>query len=292
MRALIFASLLVLCAAAPAHAADTADTALRTFDKTDIGTLDGYRDRVAWTEANGTLWTVEAGAAVQVDVKRVDGIDVAAGPDGRPVAVYERGSKFYLYDFAAKRERRIKSPGKVQNWAFWKDRFAVIRDGRLQIVPQGGKARDVGRAKSLAGNSIDFNGVGVAYVNEFIRDDEDVEEFELAYWPATGPGAGRIVMRVAHGASGDTSLAGAVLSPTKAYATQRGGEFGGPYRLWRVDLKSGKKHYAGLPAGANLAVPLGAEQAVAYVCPPEDDFDEDDAEQPCRLILRSVTWRR
>jgi hypothetical protein len=286
IRSLALTVLFLLAVVAPAHGADTV---LRTFDQTDINALDAARDRVAWTEEDGKLWTVEAGAAVDTGVKGVGRVDVAAGPDGEPVAVYRRGSRFFLYDFAAKRERRLKSPGKVDNWAFWKDRFAVIRGGRLQIVPQGGKARDVGRANSLANKSIDFNGVGIAYVNSFFRT-EDIEEFELAYWPATGAGAGRIVMRVAHGASSETSLDGAVLSPTKAYGTQRGGEFGGPWRLWRVDLKSGTREFAGLPGGANLAVPLGAKQAVAYVCPREDD-DADD-EQPCRLISRSVTWRR
>jgi hypothetical protein len=290
LRALICSSLVVLFAAAPAHAADTV---LRTFDKTDINAIDAAGERVAWTEEDGSLWTVEAGAAVDTGVERVGRVDVAAGPDGKPVAVYRRGSNFRLYDFAAKRERALESPGKVDNWAFWKDRFAVIRGGRLQIVPQRGKARDVGRAKSLAHKSLDFNGVGVAYVNDVFRD-EDVEEFELAYWPATGPGTGRVVMRAAHGASGDLSLDGAVVSPTKAYATQRAGEFGGPYRLWRVALKGGRKEYAGLPGGATMAVPVGAGQAVAYVCPREDEFDdeEDATEEPCRLILRSVIWRR
>jgi hypothetical protein len=73
-----------------------------------------------------------------------------------------------------------------------------------------------------------------------------------------------------------------MLSATKAYVTQRGGEFGGPWRLWRVDLKSGTREYAGLPSETNSAVPVGSKQAVAYVC----------AQDPCRLILRSVTWRR
>jgi hypothetical protein len=283
IRPLALTVALLLAVAAPAHAADTV---LRTFDTTDINALDASGDRVAWTEEDGTLWTAEAGAAVRTGIEGVGRVDVAAGPDGEPVAVYQRGSRFHLYDFAAKRERRLKSPGKDDNWAFWKDRFAVIRKSRLEIVPQSGKPRDVGRAKSLADKTLDYNGTGVAYVNSSFRT-EDIEEFQLAYWPATGPGAGRIVMRVAHGASGDTSMDGPVLSPTKAYATQRGGEFGGPYRLWRVDLKSGKREYAGLPGGGNLAVPLGAKQVVAYVCP-----GEDDEERPCRLILRTVTWRR
>ena len=104
---------------------------------------------------------------------------------------------------------------------------------------------------------------------------EDVEEYRLVY-------RDRVLLRVAHGASGDLSLAQPLLSATKAYVTQRGGEFGGPWRLWRVDLKTGRREYAGLPSGANSAVPVGAKRVVAYVC----------AKDPCQLISRSVTWRR
>jgi hypothetical protein len=282
-RLLALSCLFLVAIATPSRAADTT---LRTFDKTGLGSLDAYGDRVAWTEDEGTLWTVENGVATTVAVKKVGGLDMAAGPDGKPVAVYTRGRRFYLYDFAAKRERALKSPGKVDNWGYWKGRFAVIERGRLRVG-----THDVGPAKSLKDEEIDFNGAGIAYIKQSFPDD-DVEEFELAYWPATTAGSGRIVLRVAHGASGDLSLSGPVLSPTKAYATQRAGEFGGPYRLWRVDLKTGKKEYAGLPSGSNRSVPVGAGQAVAYACPREDEFDEEDTEQPCRLILRSVTWRR
>jgi hypothetical protein len=281
LRALALTLLLFLTATTPATAADVV---LRTLDSTDLSWIDAYRDRVAWVEDDGRLWTVEDGAAVAVAVKRVDRLDVAAGPDGAPVAVYRRGARFALYDFAAKRERALKAPtGKLSNWAFWKDRFAVVRDGRLQIVPLTGRTRDIGRAKSLGGKAIDFDGTGVAYINQDAPS-EDVEAFELAYWPATGPGKGRVVLRAAHGASGDLSLDGPVLSASKAYATQRGGEFGGPWRLWRVDLRSGTRDYAGLPGGTTVALPLGAEQAVAQVCP--------DAEDACRLVLRDVTYRR
>jgi hypothetical protein len=37
-----------------------------------------------------------------------------------------------------------------------------------------------------------------------------------------------------------------------------------------------------LPSEANRAVPVGSRQAVAYVC----------AEDPCRLVLRDVNYRR
>jgi hypothetical protein len=282
-RLLALSCLFLVAIATPARAADTT---LRTFDQTDLLWMDAYQDRVAWTEDDGTLWTAEHGVATRLAVKPVDRADVAAGPDGKPVAVYTRGKRFYLYDFAAKRERALKSPGKVDNWAYWKGRFAVIERGRLRVGNH-----DVGPAKSLQDETIDFNGAGIAYVKQSFRD-EDVEEFELAYWPATTAGSGRIVMRAAHGASGELSLSGAVVSPTKVYATQRAGEFGGPYRLWRVDLKTGKKEYAGLPSGATASVPVGAKQAAAYTCPTESELDDDDAEQPCRLILRSVTWRR
>ena len=104
---------------------------------------------------------------------------------------------------------------------------------------------------------------------------EDVEEYRLVY-------RDRVLLRVAHGASGDVSLAHPMLSQTLAYVTQRGGEFGGPWRLWRVDLKSGTREYAGLPGETSDAVPVSAKQVAAYTC----------ASETCRLILRSVTWRR
>jgi hypothetical protein len=278
-RLLALAALLLLAAATPAAAADAV---LRPLEDTDLSSIDAYRDRVAWSEDDGTLWTVEDGAAVAVDVKRVDRVDVTAGPGGAPVAVYRRGSRFHLYDFARRREQTLKSPGDADNWAFWKDRFAVVRDGRLEIVPQAGKPRDVGRAKSLAGKALAFNGAGVSYVNE-LAPDQDRVEFQLAYWPATGAGAGRIVMRAAHGASGDLSLDAPLVTPAKAYVTQRGGEFGGPWRLWRVDLRSRVREYAGLPSGTREAVPVGAGRVVAHVCPEE---------RACRLVLRDVIYRR
>jgi hypothetical protein len=104
---------------------------------------------------------------------------------------------------------------------------------------------------------------------------DDVEEYRLVY-------RNRVLLRVAHGASGDRSLAHPLLSATKAYVTQRGGEFGGPWRLWRIDLRSGTREYAGLPGQTSDAVPLGAKRLVAYSC----------ASERCKLILRSVTWRR
>ena len=104
---------------------------------------------------------------------------------------------------------------------------------------------------------------------------DDVEEYRLVY-------RDRVLLRVAHGASGDRSLAHPMLSATKAYVTQRGGEFGGPWRLWRIDLKSGTREYAGLPSGTSDAVPVGAKRVVAYKC----------ASESCELISRSVTWRR
>jgi hypothetical protein len=287
-RTALIAAFLLLSFAAPASAADTV---LTTFDGSELDTLGAFRDRVAWTETGGTLMTVEDGRAVAVNVERVGRLDVAPGPDGKPVAVYDRcrnaRCRYFLYDFAAKRERKLMGPtAMVANWAFWRDRFAVIRNGRLVIVPVKGKRRDVGRAESLEDKGLDYNGAGVSYVNE--REPEpDVEEYGLAYWPATGPGSGRELMRVAHGASGDLSLDGPFLTASRAYAVQRAGELGGPWRLWRVPLRGGAREYAGLPAHTVEAVPLGSGQAVAEVCPSADDEDE-----PCRLVLHPTSYRR
>jgi hypothetical protein len=287
MRALVSAIAFLLAAAAPAPAADVV---VRTFEEDELGTIDAYRERVVWTEGKGTLMTLEDDTAVPVGVARVGRLDVAAGPDGKPVAVYDRCTArrctFHLYDFAARRERVLKGApaGKPENWAFWRDRFAVIRDGRFQVVPLGGKPRDIGRARRLADEEIDFNGAGIAYVKDIQRT-EDIEEFQLAYWPATGAGTGRILLRASHGALSDLSLAGARLSATRAYATQRAGEFGGPWRLWRVNLRSRTRSYAGLPVGTTVALALGSKRAIAAVCPRPEDED------PCRLVLRATRWR-
>jgi hypothetical protein len=64
LRYLAASFALLLATAAPASAADVV---LRTFDKTELESLDAYRDRVAWTEDDGTLMTVEGDAAVAVD---------------------------------------------------------------------------------------------------------------------------------------------------------------------------------------------------------------------------------
>ena len=91
LRALILSLVLAGLAAAPANAADVV---LRTFDETDVGSIDAYGDRVAWTETgdseSGALMTLEGSEAVAVDVKPVRHLDLAAGPDGKPVAVYDR----------------------------------------------------------------------------------------------------------------------------------------------------------------------------------------------------------
>ena len=187
--------------------------------RTDVSWIDAYRDRVAW--ARGRRQAVDRRGRR----RRARGRQARRPRSTWPPARTARPSRS---TGAARGSRSTTSPpsasgalkapaGKLSNWAFWKDRFAVVRDGRLQIVPLTGKARDVGRAKSLEGKTIDFNGTGVAYINQDVPS-EDVEAFELAYWPATGPGAGRVVLRAAHGASGDLSLDGPVLSPTKAYA--------------------------------------------------------------------------
>lgn len=290
-----FAAAALLSFVLLATPASAADVTVREFSATELESLDAYRDHVAWTESSGRgqnqLMTLVNGTAVAIPVKPVEGMDVAAGPDGQPVVVYNRCGKqrctFYTYDFATGREQVLKGApaGNWENWSFWRDRFVLIRKGRLVVFPLGGKPRDVGRAKTLADKAIDFNGVAVSYVNQ-TEPDADVEQYSLAYWPVTGKGRSPLNLR--HGLSGDLSMAGAYVSSTYAYATQRSGEFGGPNRLWRIKLSTGKRDYAGLPSFAAWAVPLGAKQAVVYGCPTNED---DDVDTPCRLVLRDVTYR-
>ena len=161
----------------------------------------------------------------------------------------------------------------------------LIRKGRLVLFPLSGKPRDIGPAKSLAAKAIDFNGVAVSYVNE-TEPETDVQQYSLAYWPVSGKG--RTLMSLRHGLSGDLSMAGAYVSPSYAYTTQRSGEFGGPNRLWRIALRTGKRQYASMPSFVAWAVPLGTKQAIAYGCPTNED---DDVDTPCRLVLRDVTYR-
>ena len=218
MKLAAAALLTFLLLATPASAADVT---VREFSATELESLDAYRDHVAWTESSGRgqnqLMTLVNGAAVAIPVKPVEGMDVAAGPNGQPVVVYNRCGKqrctFYTYDFATGREQVLKGApaGNWENWSFWRDRFVLIRKGRLVVFPLGGKPRDVGRAKTLADKAIDFNGVAVSYVNQ-TEPEADVEQYSLAYWPVSGKG--RSLLDLRHGLSGDLSMAGAYVSST------------------------------------------------------------------------------
>jgi hypothetical protein len=235
--------------------------------------------------------TLEGGVAVPVNIRPIGGgLDLSPGPGGKPIATYDRCTKrrcqFYTYDFATHQERALKGAptGNWDNWAFWRDRFALVREGRLLMIPVGGKPRDIGRARSLGEKTIDFNGVGVAYVN-VSEPEGDVEEYELVYWPLGGKG--RYLMSVRHGLSGDVSLVHPFVSSTYAYATQPPGEYGGPSRLWRVPVRGGKRRYAPLPYDTVQALPVGAKRAIAAVCPNPEENDD----VTCRLVMRPVTYR-
>lgn len=288
---LALALLLLLVFAVPAAAAGTV---VHRFGPEGLEDLDSYGDRVAWTESversdeANALWTLERGVAIKVNIKPVLSMDVAAGPKGRPVAVYNRcaGSRctFFLYDFKTRRESRLKGAptGGYSNWRFWRDRFALIRNGRFVVVGlDGSKPKDVGRARSLASQSIDFNGQALSYVNLY-EPEADYFEYDLAYFPVVGKG--KILKVATHGASGELSLGDARVDETNAYATQIAGEFGGPNRLWRVNIKTGKQQYAGLPRTVGSAVHVGDKQALVHFCRDED-------EQDCELVLSDVNYR-
>src|SRR6185369_14338931 len=46
-----------------------------------------------------------------------------------------------------------------------------------------------------------------------------------------------------------------------------GGEHGGPWRLWRVDLEGGDRRYASFPAHTEAAVSVGTKRVVTETCP-------------------------
>jgi hypothetical protein len=288
---LALALLFSLVLAAPAAAADTVVHNAGTDAPSD---LDSYGSRVAWTQGdyaeNGRrLWTLEKGVATRVKVKPFTSLDVTAGPQGQPVAVYNRcaGKRctFFMYDFQARRESQMKGApaGGYANWRFWRDRFALIRNGRFVVVGLDGSTRDVGRAKSLTHAELDFNGEALTYINEY--SDHDYYEYEQAYFPVTGKG--RIVNRAAYGASGDLSLSDARADAEYGYAAKLAGEFGGDNRLLRVNLKTGKRQFANLPTVTGHAVHIGDKQALVLHCsdPDDDGYDE------CELILSDLRYR-
>ena len=49
--------------------------------------------------------------------------------------------------------------------------------------------------------------------------------------------------------------------------TQFGGEHGGPWRLWRVDLEGGDRRYVSFPAHTEAAVSVGTKRVVTETCP-------------------------
>jgi len=49
--------------------------------------------------------------------------------------------------------------------------------------------------------------------------------------------------------------------------THFGGEHGGPWRLWRVDLEGGDRLYVSFPAHTEAAVSVGTKRVVTETCP-------------------------
>jgi hypothetical protein len=45
-----------------------------------------------------------------------------------------------------------------------------------------------------------------------------------------------------------------------------GGEHGGPWRPWRVDLEGGDRRYVSFPAHTEAAVPVGTKRVVVETC--------------------------
>ena len=49
--------------------------------------------------------------------------------------------------------------------------------------------------------------------------------------------------------------------------TQFGGEHGGPWRPWRVDLEGGDRRFVSFPAHTEAAVSVGTKRVVTETCP-------------------------
>jgi hypothetical protein len=128
---------------------------------------DAHGKRIAWSsfDPQARVWrlnTRQKGKVVRTAARPLTHpfrLDVGPGPDGKPVAVYPRckgdSCNLFLYDFAARKERRLKGVSTKEASeslpTIWRNRIAFSRriDGvstmyvarlngkRMQVVPGG-----------------------------------------------------------------------------------------------------------------------------------------------------------